>query len=218
MPDTAEWLGVDINNPRENVMGGAKYLRWLLDYYDGDLVKAIAGYNAGPGNVDKHKGIPPFKETQAYVPAVLSYMKEYESRTTYQMPEVPDQKPKPEQQGFAIENPSPDMREPTWLEKLIEKNKALWDDLIGNSKSAALSIDPAIINGFMGKQHNSIGNTTGGFTVVNHVNVGGVAVSGSNLNPGDVGNAVAAKTTASLEQRSQYILQNRTLNGGATWT
>ena len=124
----------------------------------------------------------------------------------------------PADNEFTIANPSPYTREPTWWDWVMEKNKALWDKITGGSKSASLSIDPAIINGFIGKQYASIGNTTGGFTVVNHVSVGGVTVSGSNLNPNDVGNAVAAKTTSSLEQRSQYVLQNRTLTGGSTWT
>ncbi len=50
-----------------------KYLRYLLDYFHGDVRLALAGYNAGEGNVVKHGGIPPFRETQRYVPSVLAY-------------------------------------------------------------------------------------------------------------------------------------------------
>lgn len=77
MPSTAESLGVkDAYDPYDNIMGGAKLLSQLDKLYDGDIKLMLAGYNAGPGNVEKYDGIPPFKETQNYVVKVLQYLDE----------------------------------------------------------------------------------------------------------------------------------------------
>ena len=71
MPATARALGVDPRDPRQNILGGAAYLRLLLDRFDGDIDKTLAGYNAGPGAVERHAGVPPYRETRAYVAANL---------------------------------------------------------------------------------------------------------------------------------------------------
>lgn len=71
MPGTAAEMGVNPENPRENIEGGVKYLGKMMDRYD-SLEEALAAYNAGPGAVDEYDGVPPFDETQNYVKKVLS--------------------------------------------------------------------------------------------------------------------------------------------------
>ncbi|MCC8999422.1 MAG: transglycosylase SLT domain-containing protein [Candidatus Contendobacter sp.] len=73
MPATAARFGVTHpDDPDQNITGGARYLRWLLDRYGGNIPLALAGYNAGEGTVDRHGGIPPYRETQNYVRKVRS--------------------------------------------------------------------------------------------------------------------------------------------------
>jgi len=72
MPGTAKELGVDdALDPAQNLDGGARYLRMLLAQYGGDVGRALAAYNAGPGAVKRHRGVPPYRETHHYIDRVL---------------------------------------------------------------------------------------------------------------------------------------------------
>ncbi len=79
MPATADRFGLrDPYNASANVEAGTKYLKWLLKRFDGDVSKALAGYNAGEGAVDRYQGIPPYAETQNYIKKIVSdYGKTY---------------------------------------------------------------------------------------------------------------------------------------------
>jgi soluble lytic murein transglycosylase-like protein len=83
MPATAERFGVtDRLDPAQNILGGARYLSFLLNKFNNNLKLAVAAYNAGEGNVVKHRNrIPPFKETTKYVPKVLAYYKQYSAES-----------------------------------------------------------------------------------------------------------------------------------------
>ncbi len=77
MPALAEEMGVtDPFDPRQNIMAGAKYLRWLLDLNRGNIPLTLAGYNAGPTLVSKYKRVPPFKETQRYVKRITGFLED----------------------------------------------------------------------------------------------------------------------------------------------
>jgi soluble lytic murein transglycosylase-like protein len=71
MPETAKTLGADPRHTAQNIDAGTRLLRDLLLKYDGDVVKALAAYNAGPGAVDKYQGVPPYHETRSYVKKVV---------------------------------------------------------------------------------------------------------------------------------------------------
>ncbi|GAB4432495.1 MAG: hypothetical protein Kow0031_13870 [Anaerolineae bacterium] len=78
MDATAQTLGVTNSfDPAQNLEGGAKFLRQLLSRYHGNEVLALAAYNAGPGAVDKWGGVPPYQETQTYIPRILGLREQY---------------------------------------------------------------------------------------------------------------------------------------------
>jgi soluble lytic murein transglycosylase-like protein len=82
MPGTAAALGVtNPSDPAQNIDAGARYLRQQLDAFGGDVSKALAAYNAGPGAVQRYGGVPPYAETQNYVRQVQAYADQYRSQT-----------------------------------------------------------------------------------------------------------------------------------------
>lgn len=92
MPGTASSLGVtDVTDPAQSIEGGAKYLKQQLDRFGGDVTKALAAYNAGPGAVAKFGGVPPYAETQAYVQKVQAFAEQYRGASAPAPVAVPTQ-------------------------------------------------------------------------------------------------------------------------------
>ena len=77
MPGTARYLGVNPDDPLANLEGGARYLREQLDRFDGDIERALAAYNAGPGRVIAAGGIPRIRETQGYVASIMGRLSDH---------------------------------------------------------------------------------------------------------------------------------------------
>jgi soluble lytic murein transglycosylase-like protein len=89
VPKTGRWLGAtNLTDPTQNVMAGAKYLRYLTDRFHGDQQKAIAAYNAGEGAVRRFGGVPPYRETRNYVQRVRSFQQDLGSQLQNQVAEV----------------------------------------------------------------------------------------------------------------------------------
>ena len=81
MPGTANAMGIkDVFNPHQNITGGVRYFKLLMNQFDGDVKLALAAYNAGSKNVRQYKGIPPFKATRYYIKNVFKYYRGYKSR------------------------------------------------------------------------------------------------------------------------------------------
>jgi soluble lytic murein transglycosylase-like protein len=89
MPSTAEALGVeDAFNPQQNISGGVRYFKKLVNRFDGDIKLALAAYNAGSKNVRHYQGIPPYKSTHYYIEKVFKYYKLYKNQMTKKMKKV----------------------------------------------------------------------------------------------------------------------------------
>jgi len=89
VPRTGHWLGAsNLTDPAQNIMAGAKYLRYLVDRFDGNTTKAVAAYNAGEGNVRRFGGVPPFRETRNYVNRVQDFQRDLGTQLDNQVAEL----------------------------------------------------------------------------------------------------------------------------------
>src|SRR5581483_8559745 len=114
IPETARRFGVvNTFNPLENMEGGARYLRYLLDLYNGNYPLALAAYNAGEGAVQKYGGVPPYRETQNYLVLVKKHLtKAAETRKA---------QPAPPPQPAAVRDPSA----PAHIQEIVETDGAV---------------------------------------------------------------------------------------------
>jgi soluble lytic murein transglycosylase-like protein len=133
MPGTAKSLGINPWDPQQSIMGAAKYLRSLLNQFDGNVSLALAGYNAGGGAVKKYGGIPPYKETVAYVKRVTSLMEQYGGN------QVPDTTQSSVSQGATAVSAAPDATETVTDSQETAQLAAIWAEMVLLQSIASLT-------------------------------------------------------------------------------